>query len=436
MPLCQGRAIGPGHVEPCPDNRRGESVRNRQGDLDLCDACAEFRFPRDDDVSAATSRRRTGSKSKLSSTKLNELKQTQTEQCMSCLNNIAGNALRVKCSICTGIVHFSCTGIAEKSRRTFFEIFDRTGWMCNDCRMSAHTKFAKLQADVGALRELVTELRQEVKELKAASSHCQLASKGSVGNLSSPPPDIRDARSSTDDNVQSIVHKELYDADRRKRNVIVCGMPENESISDTESFQDICEQHLNCKPYIVRSLRLGQPKPNAVRRLLIRLRSDECAAELLRSAHLLRHAEHPGTSSVYINPDLTPAAAKLAFEERQRRRAKTALSKNRVNCPSDENESLVQPDAVGTSPADRDAHIPTTSNADADAAKVTLSSFDTNRDIPVNSDQDDNIDLLPADCDNTSSTSSCGQKVACGISGSSTGLNPGAPPFSATSHAQ
>ena len=30
MPLCEGRAIRSGHVEPCPDNRRDESVRNHQ----------------------------------------------------------------------------------------------------------------------------------------------------------------------------------------------------------------------------------------------------------------------------------------------------------------------------------------------------------------------------------------------------------------------
>ena len=57
MLLCQGRAIRPGHVEPCPDNRRDESVRNRQGDLYLCDACTEFRFPDTVDIGAATNRR-------------------------------------------------------------------------------------------------------------------------------------------------------------------------------------------------------------------------------------------------------------------------------------------------------------------------------------------------------------------------------------------
>jgi len=45
MPVCQGRATGPGQVQPCPDKRSDSTVRGRQGDLLLCDACTEFRFP-------------------------------------------------------------------------------------------------------------------------------------------------------------------------------------------------------------------------------------------------------------------------------------------------------------------------------------------------------------------------------------------------------
>ena len=45
MPLCEGRADGPGSLLPCPDKRNDDSVRGRQGDLMLCDACCEYRFP-------------------------------------------------------------------------------------------------------------------------------------------------------------------------------------------------------------------------------------------------------------------------------------------------------------------------------------------------------------------------------------------------------
>ena len=54
MPLCQGRALGPGHVQLCPEYRCDDSVRNRQGDLFLCDGCSEFRFPSKVDTRTAS----------------------------------------------------------------------------------------------------------------------------------------------------------------------------------------------------------------------------------------------------------------------------------------------------------------------------------------------------------------------------------------------
>jgi len=51
MPLCVGRADAPGSTQPCPDKRNDSSVRGRQGDLLLCDACCEFRFPSTKSVS-------------------------------------------------------------------------------------------------------------------------------------------------------------------------------------------------------------------------------------------------------------------------------------------------------------------------------------------------------------------------------------------------
>lgn len=45
MPLCEGQSAGPGHSVLRPAGRNDSSVRCRQGDLTLCDACNESRFP-------------------------------------------------------------------------------------------------------------------------------------------------------------------------------------------------------------------------------------------------------------------------------------------------------------------------------------------------------------------------------------------------------
>jgi hypothetical protein len=45
MPVCEGRADGPGVTLPCPDRRNDNTVRLRQGDLMLCNSCDAHRFP-------------------------------------------------------------------------------------------------------------------------------------------------------------------------------------------------------------------------------------------------------------------------------------------------------------------------------------------------------------------------------------------------------
>lgn len=45
MPLCEGRSTGPGQDIPCPDRCSGNNVVFGQGDLWLCKACLDFRFP-------------------------------------------------------------------------------------------------------------------------------------------------------------------------------------------------------------------------------------------------------------------------------------------------------------------------------------------------------------------------------------------------------
>jgi hypothetical protein len=55
--------------------------------------------------------------------------------------------------------------------------------------------------------------------------------------------------------------------------------------------------------------------------LLVKLHSDEAAATLLEAAPELRHSSDEFiANNVYINPDLSPLAAKLAYEDRVKRR--------------------------------------------------------------------------------------------------------------------
>jgi len=119
----------------------------------------------------------------------------------------------------------------------------------------------------------------------------------------------------------------MEDINRRERNVIVMGLPEQQGTDDTELFTSFCEANLTIKPAVVGCRRLGprvsqstsQQQP---RRLLVKMRTAETASNLRRVSRDLKRSNDPTVSSVYINPDLTKEQALLAYQERQKRRAR------------------------------------------------------------------------------------------------------------------
>jgi hypothetical protein len=124
--------------------------------------------------------------------------------------------------------------------------------------------------------------------------------------------------------VALIVCRTLKETTKRRKNVIVTGLPEDSTLDDRLAFRQLCEYNLPVLPAIADNgcLRLGKPSTDGrPRRLLVRLMSDNAASELLQAAPLLRRSSDEHTANgVYINPDLTPAEARLAYEGRQRRR--------------------------------------------------------------------------------------------------------------------
>ena len=117
-----------------------------------------------------------------------------------------------------------------------------------------------------------------------------------------------------------VVHRTLNDTNRRKRNVVVSGLPESQQ-DDRLTFLSLCEDNLTIKPFVAENgcRCIGTSNP---RKLLVRLRTEDATTELLRAAPKLRQSTNAAARQVYINEDLSPAAAKLAYEARKLRREK------------------------------------------------------------------------------------------------------------------
>jgi hypothetical protein len=134
--------------------------------------------------------------------------------------------------------------------------------------------------------------------------------------------------------ISTEIHRAVSDIAKRRRNVVVSGLPEHgddDDVSrkqDRQSFLLLCEEHLLMKPLVIDCRRLGKPVESGnestgikPRRLLVRLRSETCAADILTAAKRLRACEQSDIArKLYINPDLSPAESKFAYEKRQKRR--------------------------------------------------------------------------------------------------------------------
>jgi hypothetical protein len=119
------------------------------------------------------------------------------------------------------------------------------------------------------------------------------------------------------------VRQTVSDATRRKRNIIVSGVPESSASDDARVFVELCESDLNLKPRVRVAKRLGKPSSlGRPRRLLITLESESTADDLITCARQLRNSRDDYTANnIYINRDLTPEEEAAAFDRRVSRRA-------------------------------------------------------------------------------------------------------------------
>lgn len=350
MPRCEGR---PGAVT-CPDNRNDNTVRGTQGDLLLCPKCDDFRFGgemKNKATSDATTNRVTATIETLGSdvtTKVDETKRgnvkgrtrnakqpalekslktgsdvdsaPQSQKCPKCsLSVLVGEGLL--CDICASYLHTQCAGIKDSVVIALLTIVPTTGWVCAQCRTEVRIKIQMLQSSQARLVEEVSELKTDIQRLRTDFESYR---------LSHPEPPVIWPKESDESVVSrgllAAVHMDLNDKKRRQQNVVVYGLKPVEGMSDADILCELFENCLSFKPRIKvdRCRRLGKPLPGKRQPLLVPLETADAATELLKCAPQLRGTVY---GDVYINPDFTPAEAKAAYMERQKRRAyRTTIS--------------------------------------------------------------------------------------------------------------
>lgn len=253
----------------------------------------------------------------------------QDEICSACLTSVQRGSECLKCDVCSQKIHADCTAVPPKAHKALADYVAVLGYICDDCRQSMRASFHHLRGAVSILTDELATLRAELSNLKKAveiqrtSDTKQLCSEIKERNdrseTSSDTSAPKQPAPSAD--IATIVCQTLKDNERRKCNVVVTGLPEKTDVDDRTQFLELCETHLSQKPHVTdrACIRLGKTVYERPRRLLVRLSSEAAARELLRSAKKLRTCDNETVSkTMYINADLSPGEAKLAYEQRQK----------------------------------------------------------------------------------------------------------------------
>ena len=319
MPVCEGRPN-----ESCPKAAKGRGVVSCQGDLWLCRECEEFRFPSVKSANSGVSRPTAGRKLTRSSSSHSEAtcqksstnsiqqprnthssssssKGKESGMCISCLQLFLNDDKHVECSICAQKLHLNCSGVPQEAQDFLHSYASTIGYVCSDCRISMQQSFHQLQVAISVLTDELAVLKSEITQVKSSSSSCSVwqssktfgaikpdtSAASAVPNAESiVPKSTNDNTTATCDEIVSLVERTVRDTTRRKRNVIISGLPERTDIDDRTAFLNICSEHLSVKPYLNTDscVRIGKANSNQPRRLLVHLSSEDMASELLASA--------------------------------------------------------------------------------------------------------------------------------------------------------
>jgi len=128
--------------------------------------------------------------------------------------------------------------------KSVFGITEVTGWVCPDCRSETRLQIRQIKCGMAKLAEEVASLRADIQQLKSDTEQAV------------PPPPLLASVTASDRKFNTpalaAIHRELSDKPRRQKNV-VHGLHPREDVDDCDQFLQLCEDHLECKPYIDRT---------------------------------------------------------------------------------------------------------------------------------------------------------------------------------------
>jgi len=135
------------------------------------------------------------------------------------------------------------------------------------------------------------------------------------------PTNLRTVQNNVRDAVVAAVYVDRRRSEQRANSFIVAGISESLSHSDKNTVFELCASELGIEVEIIACKRLGRVQSERRRPTLVVCKSANCVADVLACAKLLRNSADPEIKRMmFINPNLTKAEARAAYELRCQRR--------------------------------------------------------------------------------------------------------------------
>ena len=225
-----------------------------------------------------------------------------SEICVDCLRPCPQDET-LRCEYCDDCFHPTCVTTSSVLKDNL-HLINELGWSCKKCRSDLRRMLGAYRADqqIPTTRDGVTQPNDKIPIQPPtttsdsgmpdsgghhAPSYASVTASAEPQGKTVPAPTTKSTPSIT-----ATVHEALNDAMRRKKNIIISGLPEHHGVSDSTIVAALLASLLTPAPppTFVSVLRLGRPVAQRGRKLLVRFSCEQIASVVLQSARRLRHS--------------------------------------------------------------------------------------------------------------------------------------------------
>jgi len=323
MPKCEGLPDG-----PCPDRKQDNTVKLGEGDLMLCKPCDKVRVEQFLSSKSSTS----DASNPIDFAQVSRKKsKTKAQRDKEPNNTVSVQSLDAVTVPTDASASTDDDMNSEMELRQRVEQLTVTVTKQNETitRLSTHLQFVLSFLDIQQTENNKLELSSSVWPTVAESmlgptdstveqTAQDVSHVSRLSDVVSRTVQMQEKHKCEE--MMAAVYIEQRNKAKRTSSFMISGLPPDNAKGDNELVVELCRSEFSVDVDIISSKRVGKTRDLKPQLLMVNLKTEAEAQNIIRSARQLRKSHDSYVkANVYINANLTPAEAKASYELRQRR---------------------------------------------------------------------------------------------------------------------